>query len=85
MEQRSFKRLLRRTVAVPVILLMLLAAISSVGRPSGLLIQVQLIVRLATGHTIHVACNRAGQVKHFPEKYKQLFLKIAPNIARSLA
>jgi len=40
---------------------------------------------LATGHTIHVACNRAGQVKHFPEKYKQLFLKIAPNIARSLA
>ena len=40
---------------------------------------------LATGHTIHVACNRAGQVKHFPEKYKQRFLKIAPNIARSLA
>jgi len=23
---------------------------------------------LATGHTIHVACTRAGQVKHFPEK-----------------
>ena len=40
---------------------------------------------LATGHTIHVACNRAGQVKHFPEKYKQVFLKIAPNIAGSLA
>jgi len=40
---------------------------------------------LATGHTVHVACNRAGHVKHFPEKYKQVFLKIAPNIARSLA
>ena len=40
---------------------------------------------LATGHTIHVACNRAGHVKHFPEKYKQVFLKIAPNIAGSLA
>ena len=40
---------------------------------------------LATGHTIHVACNRAGHVKHFPEKYKQAFLKIAPTIARSLA
>ena len=40
---------------------------------------------LSTGHTIHVACNRAGHVKHFPEKYKQAFLKIAPTIARSLA
>jgi len=31
---------------------------------------------LATGHTIHVACSRAGQVKHFPEKYKQAFLSL---------
>jgi acyl-CoA thioester hydrolase len=41
---------------------------------------------LATGHTIHVACNRAGQVKHFPDKYKQAFLKLAvPNASRSHA
>jgi len=32
---------------------------------------------LATGDTTHVACNRAGRVKHFPEKYKQAFLCIA--------
>ena len=32
---------------------------------------------LATGHTTHVACNRAGHVKHFPEKYKAAFLSIA--------
>jgi acyl-CoA thioester hydrolase len=32
---------------------------------------------LATGHTIHVACSRAGQVKHFPDKYKSAFLAIA--------
>ena len=32
---------------------------------------------LATGHTTHVACNRAGRVKHFPEKYKTAFLSIA--------
>ena len=32
---------------------------------------------LATGHTIHIACSRAGQVKHFPDKYKQAFLSIA--------
>lgn len=32
---------------------------------------------LATGHTIHVACSRQGQVKHFPEKYKTAFLSIA--------
>ena len=32
---------------------------------------------LATGHTIHVACSRAGQVKHFPDKYKTAFLSIA--------
>jgi len=31
---------------------------------------------LATGHTVHVACNRAGQVKHFPEKYKATFLSL---------
>jgi acyl-CoA thioester hydrolase len=31
---------------------------------------------LATGDTTHIACNRAGQVKHFPEKYKTAFLKI---------
>jgi acyl-CoA thioester hydrolase len=33
---------------------------------------------LATGHTIHVACTRAGQVKHFPEKYKSAFLALVP-------
>jgi len=33
---------------------------------------------LATGHTIHVACTRAGQVKHFPEKYKSAFLALIP-------
>ena len=32
---------------------------------------------LAIGHTIHVACSRAGQVKHFPDKYKTAFLSIA--------
>ena len=31
---------------------------------------------LATGHTIHVACNRAGHVKHFPAKYKTAFLSM---------
>jgi acyl-CoA thioester hydrolase len=40
---------------------------------------------LATGHTVHVACNRAGHVKQFAEKYKQAFLKIAPQFARSNA
>jgi acyl-CoA thioester hydrolase len=35
---------------------------------------------LATGHTIHISCNRAGQVKHFPEKYKQAFLAIAASL-----
>jgi acyl-CoA thioester hydrolase len=33
---------------------------------------------LATGHTIHVACTRAGQVKQFPEKYKSAFLALLP-------
>ena len=33
---------------------------------------------LATGHTIHVACTRAGQVKQFPDKYKQAFLSLVP-------
>jgi len=33
---------------------------------------------LATGHSIHVACTRAGQVKHFPDKYKQAFLSLVP-------
>ncbi len=32
---------------------------------------------LATGETTHIACNRAGQVKHFPDKYKTAFLSIA--------
>jgi acyl-CoA thioester hydrolase len=41
---------------------------------------------LATGDTIHVACNRAGQVKHFPDKYKAAFLSIAaPVVDRSTA
>ena len=31
---------------------------------------------LATGQTIHVACNRAGHVKQFPNKYKSAFLNI---------
>jgi acyl-CoA thioester hydrolase len=31
---------------------------------------------LAAGHTVHVACNRAGQVKQFPEKYKIAFLSV---------
>ena len=31
---------------------------------------------LAEGHTIHVACNRAGHVRQFPEKYKHAFLSI---------
>jgi len=31
---------------------------------------------LATGHTIHVACSRAGKVKHFPDKYKTAFLSL---------
>jgi acyl-CoA thioester hydrolase len=41
---------------------------------------------LATGHTIHVACNRAGHVTHFPDKYKQAFLKlVVPDASRSHA
>jgi len=36
---------------------------------------------LATGHTIHVACNRAGHVKQFPEKYKTTFLQMSPPIS----
>ena len=32
---------------------------------------------LAEGHTIHVACNRAGHVRQFPEEYKRAFLRIA--------
>lgn len=35
---------------------------------------------LAAGHTIHIACSRAGQVKQFPDKYKQAFLSIAPSL-----
>jgi acyl-CoA thioester hydrolase len=35
---------------------------------------------LATGHTVHIACNRAGQVKHFPDKYKQAFLAITDSL-----
>jgi acyl-CoA thioester hydrolase len=35
---------------------------------------------LAHGHTIHVACSRAGQVKQFPDKYKQAFLSIARSL-----
>jgi acyl-CoA thioester hydrolase len=38
---------------------------------------------LAEGHTIHVACNRAGHVKHFPEKYKEMFLTAAASSAGS--
>ncbi|HXY01466.1 MAG TPA: thioesterase family protein [Candidatus Limnocylindrales bacterium] len=33
---------------------------------------------LAHGHTIHVACSRAGQVKQFPEKYKAGFRSLVP-------
>jgi acyl-CoA thioester hydrolase len=32
---------------------------------------------LATGETTHIACNRAGQVRQFPEKYKTKFLASA--------
>jgi acyl-CoA thioester hydrolase len=32
---------------------------------------------LATGETTHIACNRAGQVKNFPDKYKTAFLSLA--------
>jgi acyl-CoA thioester hydrolase len=38
---------------------------------------------LATGETTHVACNRAGHVKHFPDKYKAAFLAIAAAPART--
>ena len=38
---------------------------------------------LATGETTHVACNRAGQVKHFPDKYKEAFLSITAPTNRS--
>jgi acyl-CoA thioester hydrolase len=31
---------------------------------------------LATGHTIHIACNRSGHVRQFPDKYKQAFLAL---------
>ncbi len=31
---------------------------------------------LATGHTIHVACTRSGQVKQFPQKYRSAFLSL---------
>jgi acyl-CoA thioester hydrolase len=31
---------------------------------------------LATGHSTHIACNRAGRVTHFPERYKAAFLAI---------
>lgn len=36
---------------------------------------------LATGDTVHISCNRNGQVKHFPEKYKQAFLAIAASLS----
>jgi len=32
---------------------------------------------LATGETTHIACTRAGQVRHFPDKYKAKFLASA--------
>jgi acyl-CoA thioester hydrolase len=35
---------------------------------------------LAKGHTIHIACTRAGQVKHFPEKYRTAFLSLAASL-----
>ena len=31
---------------------------------------------LATGHTLHIACSRAGRVKQFPDKYKATFLSL---------
>ena len=39
---------------------------------------------LATGHTIHVACNRAGHVTDFPAKYKAAFLSMTQSIANSM-
>ena len=38
---------------------------------------------LATGFTIHVACNRAGHVTHFPAKYKTAFLATTQPTAKS--
>jgi acyl-CoA thioester hydrolase len=38
---------------------------------------------LATGETTHIACNRAGQVKHFPEKYKTAFLSLVDSAGGS--
>jgi len=35
---------------------------------------------LATGHTVHIACSRAGHVKHFPDKYKRAFLSIVASL-----
>jgi acyl-CoA thioester hydrolase len=35
---------------------------------------------LATGETTHIACSRAGHVKHFPAKYKTAFLAIAASL-----
>jgi acyl-CoA thioester hydrolase len=39
---------------------------------------------LATGHTIHVACNRVGHVTHFPAKYKAAFLSMTQSTANSV-
>jgi acyl-CoA thioester hydrolase len=38
---------------------------------------------LATGETTHIACNRAGQVKQFPDKYKIAFLSLVDSSERS--
>ena len=38
---------------------------------------------LATGETTHIACNRAGQVKQFPDKYKTAFLSLAASNSES--
>jgi len=35
---------------------------------------------LATAETTHIACNRAGRVTHFPEKYNAAFLSIASSL-----
>jgi len=35
---------------------------------------------LATGHTIHIPCSRAGQVKQFPQSYKSAFLSLVSQL-----
>lgn len=40
--------------------------------------------RVATGETLHVICDRRGQPKSLPEKYRAYFAAAAPVAARKL-